>query len=209
MSQKDLLIFPYSGTAIEALDCLGSGWNCVGFVSDDDSLRGKKAYGIPVFDRAAFGEFPAAMVLAVNGSPASFLQRERIIEGLGLDEERFATVVHPRASVGPNVLLGRNVLVMAGVVLTANARIGNHVILLPNSVVHHDSSIGDHTLIGAQAVIAGNVSIGQSCYIGAAASIRNGIRVGDRVLVGMGSNVVADYADDVVLRGNPAKPVLP
>jgi len=203
---EDLLLFPFSGTAMEALDCLGTEWNPAGFISDDAALQGTTAFGIPVYDRSAFERFAAAKVLAVHGSPSSYRRREAIIGGLGLPPERFATVVHPRASVGTGVKLGRNVLIMAGVVITANAAIGDHVIILPNSVVHHDSQVGDLTLVAANVTVAGNVRIGKNCYIGAASSLKNGISLGDRGLVGMAANVVASWPEDVVLVGNPAKP---
>ena len=34
MAATDLLIFPCNGNALEALDCLGSAFRCVGFVDD-------------------------------------------------------------------------------------------------------------------------------------------------------------------------------
>jgi len=204
---QDLLIFPYSGTAIEALDCLGDQWRCIGFISDDLSLIGKKFFNINVFDRGAFDRFPMAKVLAVHGSPASYMKRQKIFSSLTIDEGRMATVIHPRATVSAHAMIGCNVLIMAGAVITANAYIGNHVIILPNSVVHHDTRIGDYTLIAANVTVAGNVSIGNNCYLGAASSIKNGISVGDESLIGMGANVLRAFPQKSKLIGNPAKPL--
>ena len=202
---QDLLIFPFSGTAIEALDCLNDDWNCIGFISDDESMIGMKVYDIPIYDRKAFDLFPDAKVLAVHGSPNSYLKREDIIKSLKINHDRFATVIHKNASISKNAVIGRNVLIMAGVVITANARIGDSVIILPNSVVHHDSSVGDMTLIAANVTIAGNVQIGYNCYIGASSSIKNGLSIGAQTLVGMGANVVSSFPEKVTLIGNPAK----
>lgn len=204
---QELLLFPYSGTAIEALDCLGDEWQCIGFVSDDSTVIGKEYFNIKVYGREAFHRFPNVKVLAVHGSPNSYLQRETILNTLPVALGRFATVIHKKACVSPLARVGYNVLIMAGVVVTANAVIGNHVIILPNSVVHHDSSVGDFTLIGANTTIAGNVSIGSNCYIGASGSIKNGITLGNQVLVGMGANVVRSYGNNNIVIGNPAKPI--
>lgn len=202
---NDLLLFPYSGTAIEAIDCLGNQWKCLGFVSDDTSLIGQKKFGIEIFDRTAFQKFPNAKVLAVHGSPQSFLKRKEILQSLNLSEDRFATVIHEKAFVSPHAKIGKNVLVMAGSVINATATVGDHVIVLPNSVIHHDSIVGDYTLIAANNTIAGNVTIGKNCYVGAGSTIKNGISVGDNVLIGMGSNVVKSVASSVKIKGNPAK----
>jgi len=203
---KDLLIFPYSGTAIEALDCLGDKWRCIGFMSDDPNIIGRKVYGIEVYDRSALAKFASAKVLAVHGSPSSYLKRSEILSSLDISHNRFATVIHPKASIGNYVQLGHNVLIMAGVVLTSNAIVNNHVIILPNSVIHHDSVIGELTLIAANVTIAGNVSVGSNCYIGASSSIKNNVSLGPKILVGMGANVISSYGEKITLIGNPAKP---
>jgi sugar O-acyltransferase (sialic acid O-acetyltransferase NeuD family) len=205
---QDILLFPYSGTAIEALDCLGSDWSCVGFISDDSALVGQEKFGIKIFGRRAFSEFPYAKVLAVNGSPSSYLRRASIVEDLKIDLGRFATVMHPKATISPLAQVGRNVLIMAGVVITANAVIENHVVILPNSVVHHDSYVGEYTLIAANTTIAGNVKIGKCCYLGASCTIKNGVHIPDKTLVGMGANVVNSIEDPAILVGNPARPLV-
>jgi sugar O-acyltransferase (sialic acid O-acetyltransferase NeuD family) len=204
---KPLLIFPCNGNAIEALDCLGTAYRCIGFVDDTPEKQGTERHGIPVLPRAALAQHPEAEVLAVPGSPTSFRTRGRLIAGLGVPAERFARVVHPTASVSPRASVGRNVLIMAGVVVTSDARIGSHVCILPNTVVHHDAAIGDWSLVGANVTVAGSSSIGENCYVGSGTSIIHGVHVGDGVLVGLGSNVIRDIPTGSVVAGNPARPL--
>lgn len=201
---EDLLIFPYSGTAIEALDCLNDEWNCIGFISDDTCFIGKKFFGIEVFGRKALKDFPNAYVLTVHGSPTSYLKRQEIINSLLIDSSRFATVIHKKATVSTYAQIGVNVLIMAGTVITANAVIGNHVIILPNSVIHHDSVVGDFTLIAASVTVAGNVTIRNNCYLGAASSYKNGITIGKDSMIGIGTNVIKSFPEKSKLVGNPA-----
>ena len=204
---QDLLIFPYSGSALEALDFLGERWRCTGFISYDPMLVGQEAYGIPIWGRDAFSTFPGASVLCVHGSPASYLKRAAIFESLRIDASRLATVIHPKAVISPLAQIGINVLIMAGVVVTANAVIGDHTVILPNSVVHHDSVIGAYTLVAANVTIAGNVRIGPNCYLGASSSLKNGITLPAESLVGIGANVIQSFPEPCVLVGNPAKPL--
>lgn len=200
-----LLIFPYNGNGIEALDCLGDNYRLVGFIDDTPEKQGTGLGGCPVLHRAALVEMPEAAVLAVPGSPTSYRSRRAIIEGLGVPEERFACVIHPSASVSPMAVLGHNVLIMAGVVITSNAVIGNHVCVLPNTVIHHDTVIGDWTLIGSNVTIAGQVNVGENSYIGSGCSIMNGVRVGEGALLGLGTTVIKDVSAGSKMVGNPGR----
>lgn len=204
-STTPLLIFPCNGNGIEALDCLGDAYRCVGFVDDTPEKRGTDRYGHPVLDRSALIEIPGAHVLAVPGGPASYPARRAIIDGLQIDERRFARVVHPAARVSPHAVIGYNVLIMAGVVITSNAVIGNHVCVLPNSVIHHDVRIGAWTLVGSNVTIAGNTIVGDNCYIASGASLMNNLEIGEGSLVGLASNVIRNVTAGSRVVGNPAR----
>jgi sugar O-acyltransferase (sialic acid O-acetyltransferase NeuD family) len=204
---RDLLIFPCNGNGLEALDCIGDEFRVIGFVDDTPVKQGTICGGYEVFDRSALNSHRGARVLAVPGSPQSYLSRRTIIQGMGVDSSRFASVIHPRASVSPLARIGRNVLLMAGVVVTANATIGDHVCVLPNTVVHHDVVIGSWSLIGSNVTLAGGVLLGENCYVGSGSSVMPGVRVGDGALVGLGSNVLRDVEAGTRVAGNPARPV--
>jgi len=205
--ERPLLIFPCNGNGVEALDCLGEAYRCVGFVDDMPEKQRTGAHGYQVFARSVLDERADAFVLAVPGSPTSYQSRRRIIDGLALGAERFARVIHPAARVSPLATVGRNVLIMSGVVVTSNAIIANHVLIMPNTVIHHDVVIRSWTLIGSNVTIAGGTSLGANCYIGSGASIMNGLSVGARALVGMGSNVVRNVPAGARVAGNPARPI--
>jgi sugar O-acyltransferase (sialic acid O-acetyltransferase NeuD family) len=200
-----LFVFPCNGNGLEALDCLGARWRVEAFVDDTPEKQGSSLHGHPVLGREVLARRPEVSVLAVPGSPTSYLTRRALIEGLGVDPARFARVVHPSARVSPLARLGHDVLLMAGVVITSNAVIGDHVCVLPNTVVHHDVVVGDYSLVGSNVTIAGGTVIGENCYIGSGTSLRNGLRVGDGALVGLGSNVLRDVPAGARVAGNPAR----
>jgi sugar O-acyltransferase (sialic acid O-acetyltransferase NeuD family) len=202
-----LLVFPCNGNGLEALDCIGRAYRVLGFVDDLPEKRREPRHGHAVYSREAFSEWPEAQVLAVPGSPTSYRERRSIVEGLGLEADRYARVVHPGAHISPRATIGRNVLIMAGVVVTGNAVIGDHVCVLPNSVIHHDVRVGAWTLIGANVTIAGHVRVGEGCYIGAGVSVTNGVTLGDGCLVGLGSSVIRSVERGSRVAGCPAHPV--
>lgn len=200
-----LLIFPYNGNGLEALECLNEEYDFIGFIDDEPHKLGKKKEGFTVFSRYALKKYPDAKVLAVPGSPISYLKRASVIKSLRITQARFASIIHKSAKVSPFAKIGKNVLIMSGVVITSNAEIGSNVCILPNSVIHHDVKIGDFTLIGSNVTIAGRVVVGKNCYIGSGSSIINDIKVGNKVLVGMASNVISSIKSNSKVVGNPAR----
>lgn len=205
---EQLFIFPYNGNGLEAFDCAKELYEVIGFIDDTPEKQGfQEKLRVEVFPRATLAAFPQAKVLAVPGSPTSYLQRQALIENLGLPEERFATVIHPKACVSSLATIGYNVLIMAGTVVTSNAALGNHLCVLPNTVIHHDVRIDDYTLIGANITIAGHSTIGWNCYIGSGSRIINNIEIGDFSLVGMGTNVIADVPARKKVVGNPGREI--
>jgi sugar O-acyltransferase (sialic acid O-acetyltransferase NeuD family) len=202
-SMSKLILFPCNGNALEAMDCLGVYWQVIGIVDDNQEKRAVSS--TKIFNRDFFSSEPQAKVLAVPGSPESFLKRRQIIEGLQLDESRFATIIHPSAQVSKFSTIGKNTLLMAGVVVAPNVRIGNNVVVLPNTVVHHDCVVEDYTLIGSNVTLAGSVHVGVNCYIGSGTSVMNNIRIGDKALIGLGSNVIRDVNPGTKNAGNPAR----
>jgi sugar O-acyltransferase (sialic acid O-acetyltransferase NeuD family) len=200
-----LLIFPCNGNGREAVECLGPGFLCLGFVDDTAEKVGTTVLGLPVLDRVAFARHPDARVLAVPGSPSSYRDRQAVIDGLGLPAERYARVIHPGAHVSAHARTGHNLLVMAGAVITSNATIGSHVVILPNSVVHHDAEIGDFTLVGSNVSVAGGVVVEENCYLGTGAQILSGLRIGKGAMVGLGSTVIRPVEAGSRHAGNPAR----
>jgi sugar O-acyltransferase (sialic acid O-acetyltransferase NeuD family) len=205
MPTRKLLIFPCSGTGIEALDCLGGAFDFIGFIDDDRAKLGHSDFGYEVFSRESLERYPEANLLAVPGSPSNYRRREGIILGFGLAPERFATVIHAGARVSPLAKIGFNTLIMAGVVITSDAEIGNHVCVLPNTVIHHGARIGDFALVGSNVTFAGDVLIGRNAYIGSSSSVIGGATIGEGSLIGMGSNVIRSIPPFSKAVGNPAR----
>ena len=57
------------------------------------------------------------------------------------------------------------------------------------------------------AAVAGGVSVGRGGYLGMNCCLREGVRVGRFAVVGMGGVVVRDVGDELVVAGNPARPL--
>ena len=180
--------------------------DCIGFLDDNAALWGTTVEGLPVIGPLAVArDIRDCRFINGIGSPANYTQKEHLTARAGVPVERFATVIHPTASVSRTARLGRGVVVFQHVTITSNVIVGDHVVILPNTVVSHDDQIGDFTCVAGGVKISGDVRIGRGCYLGTGAALIGGIEVGEGSLIGMGSVVLRDVPAWTVVAGNPAR----
>jgi sugar O-acyltransferase (sialic acid O-acetyltransferase NeuD family) len=180
-------------------------YELLGFLDERDEMQGRSFHGYPVLGRhASAHQYPHALFSTWIGG-GGYLERERVIAGLGLAPERFATLVHPTACVSPRAQLGSGVVVLQNCTVANQVTVGDHVVVLQNSVLSHDDTIGEYTVITNSVALAGYVKVGRSCYLGANCSIRQRVTIGEGSLVGMGSVVLNDVPPYHVVVGNPAR----
>lgn len=99
----------------------------------------------------------------------------------------FAVLIHPRAYVAPNAILGEGTIVMAGAVIQPEARIGKHVIVNTGATVDHECLIGDFAHIAPGAHLCGCVEVGEGALVGVGAVAIPGAKIPAWSLVKAGS----------------------
>ena len=122
-----------------------------------------------------------------------------------LDEDRFATVVHPAASVAAEATLGGGSMVLAGAVVAPGADLGAHCIVNHGASVDHDCVLGAAVHLSPQAALAGNVTVGARTWIGIGAVVINDLTLGEDGVVGAGAAVIGDVAAGTTVVGVPAR----
>lgn len=209
-----IIILGTGGNSVDILDTINEinarsssdRYQCLGFLDDNDQMWGTRVAGLEVLgplDHAS--RFPDAYFVNGIGSDRTFWRKEEIIARTGVPRDRFATIVHPSASVSRMSSLGAGTVILQQVTVASNVTIGDHVIVLPNSILSHDSIVGDYTSIAGGVCVSGNVRIGRSCYLGSNSVIIEKRTIGDYALVGLGSVVLHDVPANTVVVGNPAR----
>ncbi len=162
-------------------------------------------------DQKLAADYSAGEVELVNGVGAvdSAAVRREVFRRLRSKGYRFASVVHPRATVSRHASLGEGVQVMAGAVIQPGVSVGENSIVNTSAVIDHDCEIGEHVHIAPGAVLCGAVIVGAGAHVGAGAVIRQGMRIGAEAMVGAGAVVVRAVADGETVVGVPAKPMRP
>lgn len=213
---QNLIILGAGGNSlgiIDAVECCNAKaqnpvWRLIGILDDLDINQGRKVLGYPVLGRVANAkDFQHCSFINGISSINSFRHMPEIVRRTGIPTERFATIVHPDASVARTATLGFGVSILAGSRICPDARIGDHCIILQNTSVNHHSVLAPFVTLSAGITILGNVQIGENAFISGGSTLIPSIRVGAGAVVGAGSTVIRDVADGTVVAGAPARPL--
>jgi acetyltransferase EpsM len=181
---------------------IAAGFEVLGFLDDDRSLFGRQFLGVSVLGPiAAAHDMDANCVVAIGDNRC----RKHVVDLLGLPAQRYAAVIHPRATVSPYAKVLPGAMVLAGAVVGPQAVVGSH------SIINHASSIDHHDILGAFVHIApgchagGNVHVGNGAFLGIGVSVVPGATIGKWATVGAGSVVLHDVPEATVVAGVPAR----
>lgn len=178
----------------------------VGFVDDDPVTWGTSVDGLPVLGGLGVlveHEDWSLVLCPGSGTGRSVLAAR--LRRLGVDDERYATVVHPTAAVPTSCTVGVGCVVLAGAVLTASVTVGRHVVLMPGCVLTHDDVLQDFVTVCARVALAGDVHVAERAYLGAGCLVREHVHVGEAAVLGMGAVVLRDVPPGEVWVGAPAR----
>ena len=206
--ESPLLIVGAGGFARETAAAVAEidGLELLGFLDDDPALHGHQVDGVPVLGPIdAVADHRDARVVVCVGSPQRYHTRRLLVERLALDAERYATVIHPAASVGRGTTIAPGTVLLAGVVTTTAVEIGAHVAVMPQVVLTHDDVIGDYVTFGSGVRLGGSARIEGGAYLGAGALVREGRTIGAGSLLGMGSVLLEDMPSGEIWAGVPAQ----
>jgi sugar O-acyltransferase (sialic acid O-acetyltransferase NeuD family) len=194
--------------AVRSLAGTGPDWDVLGVLDDDPAREGTQVDGVPVIGPvAAAHDHPDARLVVCIGSARRRAGRRELVARLGLPDERYATVVHPAASLAPGTEVGAGTVLLAGCVVTAPQRIGRHVVAMPQVLLTHDDEVADFVTMAGRVALAGGVRVGEAAYLGAGALVREWLTIGAEAVVGMGSVVLGDVPAGETWAGVPARPL--
>jgi sugar O-acyltransferase (sialic acid O-acetyltransferase NeuD family) len=208
---RDLVILGAGGAsreiagAVEDINRRERVWNLLGFLDDDPAKIGRTINGVRVLGEISSApRYSAHFVIGIAAVRNRWIRR-RVVESLGFARDRFATLIHPSATVSRFVKIGFGSAILHNAVITPDAQIGDHVIVEYGAMIGHDAVVEDFATIGPGTIVSGSVHLRQGVFLGAGSMIRDNLTVSEGALVGMGAVVVKDVAAQAIVVGNPAR----
>jgi len=210
MSKTPLLIIGSSGHAKVIIDIAEKQdeYKIIGLI---DSFRnpGEEVFGYKVLGNESVIDSMVSQNLNLHlfiaiGDNAVRHRVFSLLKSMGINLP-FATLIHPSAVLGKNVVISDGVAVMAGCIINTATKIGSHVIINTASSVDHDCTIDDFASIAPGATLGGTVFVGKFSVISIGASVKHGITIGDNSIIGAGAVVINDIANNEIHIGVPAK----
>ena len=113
---------------------------------------------------STLGLEPDGTIIAVGNN------RHRQREALSRNT-KYATLIHPSATVAPNAVIGAGTVIMAGAVVQTRAVIGEHCIINTSASVDHDCVLADFVHIAPGAHLCGAVKVGEGAMVGTGVAV--------------------------------------
>jgi len=201
-SSNAVVVVGAGGHGKVVCDVLRSMGEDVAGFCDDGKARGDLVLGLPVLGDTAWLEgAPARVALGIGDN----LRRKLIAERLETAGCTLVTAVHRDATVAPSANIEAGAVVFARAVVNPDAIVGRGAIINTGSIVEHDCLVGPYAHLSPASALGGGARIGEFAHIGLGAVVLPLVVVGARSIVGAGAVVNRAVADDVVVRGVPAR----
>jgi len=206
--ENPVIIFGAKGLGKVALEIFQSNNIIVYCFLDDD----KKLHNTEINDISVLGSTDDESYLKLIGKKCeAFVATDdnklkaSLVEMLKEDRKIMPiNAFHKNISLSASTFIGHGIMINAGAVINAHAKINNYCIIGSNTVIEAEAELSDLVQIGSGSVIGANAKIGKAAFIGSGATIVAGISIGKNARVGAGSVVVADVKDGETVFGNPA-----
>lgn len=194
--ENNICLYGASGHCKAIIDILKSNGLSVDFIIDDNP-KSDTLLDVQVIHSRDFKDFGnKKMIVSIGNNQI----RKKIASKFQMS---FHTAIHQKAIVSDYVKVEEGTVIMAGVVINADATIGKHCIINTGAVVEHDCVIEDFVHISPNVSLAGDVKIGEGVQVGIGACVVQGIKIGKWAMIGAGAVIIRDVPDYAVVVGNP------
>ena len=126
------------------------------------------------------------------------------IESLGIPDERWGSVVHPRAVVSSDVKIGIGAFIASCVTVQPESRIGRFASLRAGAMLGHHCVVKEHAYVGPNATMCGRSALDLGAHLGPGAVLLDGKAMGIFSVAGIAAAVTKNVPDYWIVFGNPA-----
>ena len=179
---------------------------CHGFIVDPEFATVPTLHDMPMYgDLSILRRDQDIRVVVAVGDPS---HRRAIAENIeGMVGPRFASAIHPGATIGGEVRIDTGIMVLGPASIAIDVSIGRHVVINPLVTVSHDCRLADYATLAPGVAIAGGVEVAEGAELGTGANVIPRLTVGAWSVVGAGATVIRSVAANSTVAGVPARQI--
>lgn len=219
MSHKKVILIGGKGSCVDIAEEIedarlryGTDIEVLGFAFDDPAYaEGINGWPVLCGTKEAWNKYEQYEdVYFVFGMFRYDIARERFAlrDSYGIPIHRYLTFVHPAAYVSRSARIGTGTIILANATVKNNVVIGTRNFINSGVNIDHDTVIGNDNFFAAHACLGSAITVGDVNFFGLNSSVRTPSVIGDYNRIGMCANVLNSIGDDMVMIGNPAKPLI-
>lgn len=196
---------------IDAIERFGYNAEILGFAFDDPTMDHVMEFPILCHSYEAkekYAQYDDVKFLYLLYRSDLIKVRSELRDSFNIPREKYLNFIHPTAYIARSVKMGYGNIILANCVFNSNAQLGSFNTFNVACLVGHDTKIGDSNFCAAHTCIGSNLNISDMNFFGINCCIKNKVVMGNCNIIGQCANVVKDVANDTVLIGNPAKPLI-
>ena len=134
---------------------------------------------------------PNRAALITVGQIKSSAIRKRLFEHAKSIGYQLPSIISPSANVSKHAQIGQ------GTVIMNLAHIGPNVVIGDN-VIEHDATVGNHCHISTGAILNGNATVKNGVFLGSRSVCKEGITIENNAVIGMGLSVRKNIPENTV-----------
>lgn len=216
--KNKIIIIGGKGTAvvvaeqiIDAIERFGYNAEILGFAFDDPTMDHVMEYPILCHSyevKEKYAHLDDVKFLYLLYRSDLIKVRSELRDSFNIPKDKYLNFIHPAAYVAKSVKMGYGNIILSNCAFNSNAQLGSFNTFNVACLVGHDTVIGDSNFCAAHTCIGSGLNIGNMNFFGINCCIKNKVVMGDCNLIGQCANVVKNVDNELVLVGNPAKPLI-
>lgn len=131
--------------------------------------------------------------------------RNKVLESLLDRGAKFLSLIHPKAMVFRNAVLGKGVILYPFVGVSDYAKIGDFCLVNAYTSVGHDAVLEEKSVVCPFVAIGGGARLGASCFVGPHVTVSPKVSVGANSRISANSFVARNAPGESFIIGAPAK----
>lgn len=205
--EKEKAIIVGAGTYGQVYsEYLKSDYEIIGFVDDNQSLKGQLVNGFEVLGNInwllSYDDIDVRVFVPIGNNKI----RVGLIEKIKSKGFSLPSYIHPTVNLHESVKIGKSVYILPACNFMPLSVIEDYVMISMGVNVAHHTILGKGSFYSQGNNIGASIIISDYSYFGMAATVMTGVKmVGKNTLIGAGAIIIRDVPDYAVVVGNPGK----